>query len=160
MRFLYKYPQAAFPYEDLVRTNARRSTHDMEYELLDTGVFDDNQYFDVFVTYAKTAADDILIEISVHNRGAEAASIRVLPTLWCRNTWTPGPQQTQRPSLRESAPGVVEASHPELGTYWLVCEDAPRLLFTENETNPERVPGTPRIDRYFKDGIDRFGVAC
>src|SRR5690242_3991408 len=87
MRFLYKYPQAAFPYEDLVRTNARRSTHDMEYELLDTGVFDDNQYFDVFVTYAKAAANDILIEISVHNRGAEAASIRVLPTLWFRNTW-------------------------------------------------------------------------
>jgi hypothetical protein len=161
MRFLYKYPQAAFPYEDLVHTNARRTAFAPEYELIDTGVFDDDKYFDVFVNYAKGSPTDLLIEIAIHNRGSERASLRVLPSLWFRNTWTPQPNLA-RPRLHQWAPGTVEAHHPTLGTYWLVCEGAPRLLFTENETNPARAPDASADGagggRYYKDGINDFVV--
>src|SRR5262245_43013913 len=130
MKYLYKYPQRAFPYSDLVNTNRQRSRHEFEYELLDTGVFDDDRYFDVFVEYAKESPDDILIRVTVVNRGPEAARLHVLPTLWFRNTWSWG-KGGPRPTLR-AAGGAIRAAHPELGDYTLCCDGAPELLFTEN----------------------------
>jgi hypothetical protein len=153
MRFVYKYPPATFPYDDLVRTNAQRSAREPEYELIDTGVFDADRYFDVFVDYAKASLTDAFIQITVHNRGADRASLRVLPTLWFRNTWSWGGAEHSRPILSQVGPGVVEAAHPVLGTYQLTCQGAPRLLFTENETNAERVWGRPNSSAYVKDGI-------
>jgi hypothetical protein len=115
MKYLYKYPQAAYPYENLVTTNRGRSRLDFEYELLDTGVFDKDRYFDVFVEYAKASVEDILVQITVHNRGSEAATIDVLPTLWFRNTWSWG-GDSPRPLLRQTEPGgIVAVSHPDLG---------------------------------------------
>ena len=118
MKYLYKYPQREYPYRDLIETNRRRSREEFEYELLDTGVFHDDRYFDVFVEYAKASPDDILIRITVHNRGPEAARLRVLPTLWFRNTWSWGEEQP-KPSLRAAGPGAIQATHHELGEYWL-----------------------------------------
>ncbi len=116
MKYLYKYPQGEFPYRDLVETNRRRSRDEFEYELLDTGVFDDNRYLDVFADYAKNGPDDLLIRITVYNRGPEAARLHLLPTLWFRNTWSWG-DDNRRPSLNEAAPGLIRASHPDLGEY-------------------------------------------
>ncbi|MBV9547727.1 MAG: glucosidase, partial [Chloroflexi bacterium] len=157
MRYLYKYPHAAYPYNDLVRTNAHRSAHDPEYELIDTGVFDSNRYFDVFVNYAKAAPGDLLIEIEVWNRGPEPESVHVLPTLWFRNTWSWGTPEP-RPRLRQVAPGLVEATHAKLGKYRLVCQGTPPLLFTDNESNCQRLWGLPNRSQYLKDGIDAFLV--
>jgi hypothetical protein len=154
MKALYKYPQRAFPYADLVAENRRRGREAPEYELLDTGVFAEDRYFDVQVEYAKAAPDDILIRISVTNRGPDAAPIHLLPTLWCRNTWAWGRHEA-RPSLKavRGEPGLVRVEHPALGTYWLACEGAPPLLFSENETNTERLWGVPNQGRV-KDGIN------
>jgi len=113
MKYLYKYPQAAYPYSDLVETNRRRGRADLEYELLDTGVFDDDRYFDVFVEYAKAGPEDILVQITVENRGPEPATLHVLPTLWFRNTWFLDGNRP-RPILRQAGPGVIAASHPDL----------------------------------------------
>jgi Glycosyl hydrolase family 63 C-terminal domain len=157
MKYLYKYPQAAYPYLDLVETNRRRSRQEFEYELLDTGVFDQDRYFDVFVEYAKASPEDILIQITVSNRGPEPASLQVLPTLWFRNTWSWG-AEGPRPVLRQSAPDVIAASHPELGERFLSCEGAAALLFTENETNTERLFHTPNRTPYVKDGIDSYVI--
>jgi hypothetical protein len=132
MKYLYKYPQKEYPYLDLVDRNRGRSREELEYELIDTGVFDDNRYFDVFVEYAKESPEDILIRVSVHNRGPEAARLELLPTLWFRNTWSWG-KTVSKPMLRASD-GAIRASHPELGDYTLSCEGSPELLFTENET--------------------------
>src|SRR4029078_1258795 len=118
MKYLYKYPQGEYPYRDLIETNRRRSREEFEYELLDTGIFNDDRYFDVFVEYAKAEAEDVLVRIVVHNRGPEAARLRVLPTLWFRNTWSWG-DNDRKPSLREAGPGAIQASHSELGDYWL-----------------------------------------
>jgi hypothetical protein len=154
---LYKYPQAAYPYNDLVRTNRQRSRYELEYELLDTGIFDQDRYFDVFVEYAKESPEDVLIAITVCNRGPEAATIHVLPTLWFRNTWSwsdgapkPGLRQIEGPS------GItaIEASHPELGHRYLYCDGDVALLFTENETNTERLFNAPNRTPYVKDGIN------
>ena len=162
MKYLYKYPQAAFPYEDLVQTNQRRSRSDMEYELLDTGVFDDNRYFDVFVEYAKNAPEDILIQISICNRGTEAASLSILPTLWFRNTWQRNPVGDVKPILREvpctSGARSIAAFHNDLGHRFLYCEGDVPLLFTENETNNERIFRTPNDGSYVKDGINDYIV--
>ncbi len=162
MRWLYKYPQRAYPYADLVETNRNRSRHDFEYELLDTGVFADDRYFDVFVEYAKATPEDVLVRITVENRGPEPAEIHVLPTLWFRNTWTwwPGPP---RPHLKEvEAKGkkgrLVAASHPELGERWLHVEGDAPLLFTENETNRLRIDRTANASPCVKDGIHDFVV--
>src|SRR3990172_8404250 len=158
MKFLYKYPQAAFPYAALVEENRRRDRRAPEFELIDTGVFDENRYFDVVVEYAKAAPDDILVRITATNRGPEPAELCLLPTLRYRNTrsWdTSGPE---RPTLRAGNGGnghaVVEGEHPSLGDRWLYCEGAPELLFTENETNAERLWGTPNASPYVKDGIN------
>jgi len=132
MKYLYKYPQKEFPYLDLVEKNRARSREEFEYELVDTGVFDDNRYFDVFVEYAKESPEDILIRVTAHNRGPEAARLEVLPTLWFRNTWS-WRKSVSKPVLREAG-GAIRASHPELGDYTLSCEGNPELLFTENET--------------------------
>ena len=124
MKYLYKYPQREYPYRDLIETNRRRSREEFEYELLDTGIFDEDRYFDVFVEYAKEGPEDILIRITVHNRGPEAARLRVLPTLWFRNTWSWG-EDERKPSLREVGPGVIQATHHELGEYWLLLRWRP-----------------------------------
>ncbi len=162
MKYLYKYPQGAFPYDELVATNRKRTRHDFEYELLDTGLFDGDRYFDVFVEYAKHTPEDILVKISVWNRGPEPASLHILPTLWFRNTWSWAEGVVVRPSLRRTADtgavSVVAASHPELGERFLYCEGDVPLLFTENETNSERIFGTPNRTPYVKDAINNFLV--
>jgi len=152
MKYLYKYPQREFPYRDLIETNRMRSREEMEYELLDTGAFDEDRYFDVFVEYAKSGPEDILIRITVHNRGPEAAQLHVLPTLWFRNTWSSG-EDDRKPSLREAGPGVIEASHHELGQYTLSCDGTPELLFTENESNAQHLWGQPNASPYVKDAF-------
>lgn len=157
MKALYKYPQRAFPYAELVEENARRGRDQPEFELLDTGVFDDDRYFDVTVEYAKASPDDIVVRISATNRGPEPAPLHVLPTLWFRNTWSWG-LDDRRPQLRQAqAPegtAVVHAVHDEIGEHWLACEGAPELMFTENETNAQRLWGTPNASRFVKDAIN------
>jgi hypothetical protein len=161
MKYLYKYPQAAFPYSDLIETSKRRTRCDMEYELLDTGIFSSDRYFDVFVEYAKQSPEDILIKISVSNRGPEAASLHVLPTLWFRNTWTWWAGKT-KPFLKqvpqEKGFQVVAVSHATLGERYWYCEGDVPLLFTENETNNERIFGTPNSSPWVKDGINNYVV--
>ena len=161
MKYLYKYPQRAFPYNDLVTTNWRRSRNEFEYELIDTGIFDDDRYFDVFVEYAKESPGDILIKITVCNRGPEVASLAVLPTLWFRNTWS-GKGIENRPLIRTEEPAnnatVAAAFHPQLGHKFLYCDGVPRLLFTENETNKQRLFGAANATPYVKDGINDFIV--
>ena len=152
MKYLYKYPQREYPYRDLIETNRGRSREEIEYELLDTGAFDDNRYFDVFVEYAKEGPEDILVRITVCNRGPEAARLRVLPTLWFRNTWSWGDDEA-KPSLRAAGTGVIQASHADLGEYWLSCDGTPELLFTENETNTGRLWGHPNASPYVKDAF-------
>jgi hypothetical protein len=152
MRYLYKYPQREFPYRDLVETNRKKSRTELEYELLDTGVFADERYFDVFVEYAKAAPEDLLVRITVHNRGPEAARLRLLPTLWFRNTWSWGKDE-RKPSLRAAGAGTIEARHEQLGEYWLQCDGAPELLFTENESNAQRLWGQPNASPWVKDAF-------
>ncbi len=157
MKYLYKYPQREFPYRDLVETNARRSREELEYELLDTHVFDDDRYFDVFVEYAKEGPEDVLVRITVHNRGPETRRLHVLPTLWFRNTWSWGLDE-RKPSLRHNGAGRIEASHHELGTCTLLCDGSPELLFTENESNAQRLWGQPNPSPYVKDAFHRHVV--
>jgi len=160
MKYLYKYPQSEFPYNQLVEENRRRGKDQPEFELLDTGVFNDNRYFDVFVEYAKTDIEDILIRISTTNRGSESASLRVLPTIWFRNIWSWGRGES-RPGLRqiESAPEpVIELNHSHSGDIWLHCEGSPELLFTENETNAQRLFGVENRTPFVKDGINNYIV--
>jgi hypothetical protein len=164
MKALYKYPQQAFPYSQLVEENRRRNRRDPEFELLDTGIFDDNRYFDVFVEYAKNEAEDILIEIKVINRGTETKTLHLLPTLWFRNTWSWN-GETNKPVLRESVNSLdtIEIFHPSLGKRWLYCQNVEAngyqsLLFTENETNNERLFASPNSSTYVKDGIDDYVV--
>jgi len=157
MKYLYKYPQREFPYRDLLETNGRRSREEFEYELLDTGIFDDGRYFDVFVEYAKADPEDMLVRISVHNRGPEAAQIHVLPTLWFRNTWS-WEEGRPKPVLSEVADGTIRAAHPELGEYTLLCEDANELLFTENDSNTSRLWGRPNATPYVKDAFHEYVV--
>jgi hypothetical protein len=158
MKYLYKYPQREYPYRDLIETNRRRSREEFEYELLDSGIFNDDRYFDVFVEYAKAAPEDMLIRITVHNRGPEAARLRVLPTLWFRNTWSFG-DDDRKPSLGEAGPSAVRATHHELGDYWLYCDGAPELLFTENESNAQRLWGQPNGSPYVKDAFHQYIIA-
>ncbi|MGB6191615.1 MAG: glucosidase [Terracidiphilus sp.] len=161
MKYLYKYPQGEYPYLELIETNKRRNREDFEYELLDTGIFNEDRYFDVFVEYAKQDPEDILIQITVSNRGPEAAMLHLLPTLLFRNSWTWWPG-TARPSLKQvsgkKGVAVVEASQADLGDRYLYCEGDVPLLFTENETNNERIFGTANDSPYVKDGINNFVV--
>ncbi|PSB00743.1 MGH1-like glycoside hydrolase domain-containing protein [Merismopedia glauca] len=169
MKCLYKYPQKAFPYTELIEENRRRGRHELEFELLDTGAFEQNRYFDVFVTYAKGSPDDILIEISVINRGPETKSLHLLPTLWFRNTWSWN-DSSEKPYLKldrsEQNFRVIKAFHPKLGSRWLYCDRqntagktvTPEVLFTENETNLERLFGVNNHSPYVKDGINNYVV--
>jgi hypothetical protein len=161
MNYLYKYPQAAYPYANLVETNHGRDRNEFEYELLDTGVFDENRYFDVFVEYAKRSPEDILIQISIHNRGPDPAELHVLPTLWFRNRWA-WSETTDRPSLQPVSSvrteSAVKAVHSALGVRYLYCAGAPPLLFTKNETNTQRIFGVPNRSPYVKDGINNYIV--
>ncbi len=161
MKYLYKYPQAAYPYDNLVNTSHRRGRNEMEYELLDTGVFDENRYFDVFVEYAKESPEDLLIQISIHNRGPEAAGLHVLPTLWFRNEWS-WHGNVARPKLRDASTmpsrRVVEAEAAEMEKYTFCCDRDVPLLFTENETNTQRIFGVPNRSPYVKDSIDSYIV--
>jgi hypothetical protein len=158
MKYLYKYPQAAFPYRRLVEENRNRGRGAPELELIDTGVFDEDRYFEVVVEYAKADVDDILVRISVTNRGPEAAECHLLPTLWFRNTWS-WEAGSPKPRLAASGPAVIEAEHETLGARWLGCEGTPELLFTENETNFQRLYGVPNRTPYVKDGINDYVVA-
>jgi hypothetical protein len=155
MKYLYKYPQAAYPYEWLVNENRRRGKHDSEFELTDTGVFDENRYFDVNVEYAKAGCEDILVRITVANRGPEPAAIHVLPTVWFRNTWS-WSGDVPKPSLKlcNQMPAVIEMNEPEYGRRWLLAEGSPDLLFTENETNFRRLYGAANASLYVKDSIN------
>ncbi|MCJ7442816.1 MAG: hypothetical protein MUO25_14745 [Thermoanaerobaculaceae bacterium] len=157
MKYLYKYPQREFPYRDLLETNRGRTKQELEYELLDTGIFADDRYFDIFLEYAKEGPDDILIRVSVHNRGKEAARLQLLPTLWFRNTWSWG-DEGPKPILREAG-GAIVASHPELGEYTLSCDGAPELLFTENESNAQRLWGQANPTPYVKDAFHRYVIS-
>jgi len=161
MKCLYKYPQAAYPYDDLVRTNGKRSRMESEYELIDTGIFDDDRYFDVFVEYAKATPEDILIKITAVNHAPEDAVLHLLPTLWFRNTWSwdDGAKPVIRDAGNVKGVNVVEADHATLGKRWLYCDASPELLFTENETNFERLFGVPSASPYVKDGINDYVVS-
>jgi hypothetical protein len=161
MKYLYKYPQRAYPYADLVATNRKRSRTEFEYELLDTGVFEGSRYFDVQVEYAKASPEDILICISATNRGPEPADLHILPTLWFRNTWHVY-SDAHKPVLRESASAprskTVIAEHAQLGVrHWCVDDTAP-LLFTENETNARKLFGKTNLTSHVKDAINDFVV--
>jgi len=158
MKYLYKYPQQEFPYSNLVETNRSRSREEMEYELLDTGVFDTDRYFDVFVEYAKADSEDMLIRITVHNRGPETAELHLLPTLWFRNTWS-WEKGAAKPALRQVADGTVLASHALLGDRTLRCEGNPELLFTENESNAGRLWGQSNPTPYVKDAFHDYVIS-
>jgi len=158
MKYLYKYPQAEFPYAALVNESRRRDRRAPEFELIDAGVFEGDRYFDVLVEYAKAAPDDVLVRITATNRGPESAELHLLPTLWYRNTWSWDAGGPERPTLRaaDTAGGfeVIEGDHASLGARWLYCEGAPELLFTENDTNVERLYGRPNARPYVKDSIN------
>src|SRR5438270_5940946 len=162
MKYLYKYPQAAFPYDDLIATNRSRTRNDFEYELIDTGVLDDDRYFDVFVEYAKDGPEDILVRITAVNRGPSAAELHLLPTLWFRNDWSAwiaaSDRASEKPVLEQihTAVGTSTAAavHPLLGKYIFSCEGDVPLLFTENETNHERLFGQKNETLHVKDGIN------
>jgi hypothetical protein len=161
MKYLYKYPQAAFPYTDLIEENRRRGRFGLEYELIDTGIFAEDRYFDVFVEYAKASPEDILIQVSAINRGPETKTLHLLPTLWFRNTWSWDFNQ-EKPWLKisysNSHLSVIEAYQSSLGTRWLYCDGQPELLFTENETNYERLFGVNNSTPYVKDAINNYVV--
>jgi Glycosyl hydrolase family 63 C-terminal domain len=161
MKALYKYPQAAFPYSQLVTENQSRSRQEPEFELLDTGIFNENKYFDVFVEYAKNTTEDILIQIKVVNRGTEPKKLCVLPTLWFRNNWS-WDRETNKPTLQEikfsNSLNIIEAFHAILGRIWLYCEGETEFLFTENESNNEKLFGVSNASAYVKDGINDYIV--
>jgi hypothetical protein len=161
LKYLYKYTQEAYPYDDLMRTNRLRSRQEFEYELLDTGVFNQNRYFDIFVEYAKESPEDILIQITAWNRGPDTAGLYLLPTVWFRNTWNHYPF-SEKPLLKkvksERDFEVLHAEHHDLGSRYLYCEGDAKILFTENETNLARIFGTTNLSPYVKDGINNYLV--
>jgi hypothetical protein len=158
-KMLYKYPQREYPYAGLLEESRRRSRSETEYELLDTGVFAENRYFDVFVEYAKASANDILIRVTAVNRASESAPLHLLPTVWFRNTWSWGGGDP-RPVLRsvDDPRRIVALDHPAAGRYTLRLEGMPELLFTDNETNATRLFGVPNPTPFVKDGINDFVV--
>ena len=161
MRMLYKYPQAAFPYDELRAESAARTRQEPEFELFDTGIFAESRYFDVFIEYAKAGPQDILVQLTIHNRGPEAAPLTVLPQLWFRNTWTLG-YDDHRPEIRRTQPDAMAAEHRDLGRFQLYCDQAAELLFCENETSPvhfgQKRKKKNKAGRYFKDGINEYIV--
>ena len=164
MKYLYKYPQNAYPYDDLASTNRRRSRNEFEYELIDTGIFSNDKYFDVLVEYAKKSPEDLLVAITVYNRGAEPATLQVLPTLWFRNTWSWSKEEA-RPLLKRgdaknaASVSVIEATHSNLPPYFLYAAGGPDLLFTENETNNQRLWKQANRSPYVKDAFHNYVIA-
>ena len=162
MKFLYKYPHHAFPYTQLLEENRRRTKQHPEFELMDTGVFEENRYFDVFIEYAKATHEDILITVTAHNRGPDMAELHVLPTVWFRNTWSWTPHAL-RPVLNRdedlSDARVIHLHHEQYGSRWLLCEGTPDLLFTENDSNMQRLWGLPNSTPYVKDSINDYIVS-
>src|SRR6516164_5895303 len=157
LKMLYKYPQSEFPYGLLVEENRRGGRDRPEFELLDTGVFDDDRYFDIFVEYAKAGPDDLLMQVMVHNRGPEQAVIHLLPQLWFRNTWS-WKRESQKPRLTVAGPNAIEARHSALGEYALYAEGDPALLFCDNETNAARFYGVNGAKGYYKDAFHDYVV--
>jgi len=159
LKMLYKYPQAEFPYGQLVAENGNRKNNPElpEFELLDTGIFDDDRYFDVFVEYAKAGTDDVLMRVTVHNRGPEEATIRLLPQLWFRNTWS-WKQNSQKPELSLTNRGAITARHPDLGDYQFYSDGKPEVLFCDNETNVRRLYGQNEAKGHFKDAFHEFVI--
>lgn len=155
LKFLYKYPQREFPYDDLVESG-KRPKSERESELVDTGIFDDNRYFDVFVEYAKADAEDILIRITAINRGPDRASLHIIPTIWFRNTWSWGVKSVQKPRLDHAGAKIIRLWEPTLGSYLLEAQGASQFLFTENETNTERLYGIATGRRLYKDAFHRY----
>ncbi len=160
MKYFYKYPQAAFPYKQLLDENSKRGKNDPEYELLDTGIFNDNRYFDVTIEYAKNSPTDMLIKISITNCGPVDAQVHVLPHLWYRNTWSwkAGSLKPQMSGMKEKDFDVIEANHATLGSYWLFADSSKELLFTENETNAQKLFGLKNAKPYVKDSINDYIV--
>ncbi|TAF79444.1 MAG: glucosidase [Runella slithyformis] len=160
MKMLYKYPQQAFPYAKITDETRRRSRKEPEYELLDTGIFDENRYFDIFIEYAKADENDLCIKITAHNRYTEAAPLTILPTLWFRNTWSWGYEQfAYKPILNGISNRQVEVNHRQIGKFKLYLENADELLFCENETNTERLLAKPNQSQYPKDGINNYIIS-
>jgi len=161
MKWLYKYPQRAYPYLDLIETNKRHSRADFEYELIDTGIFDDDRYYDVFTEYAKESPEEILIKITVWNRGPDPATLHLLPHFWFRNQWR-WEEENTKPEMHALASGKVvssiAATHQYLGRRYLHAYGAPSLLFTDNETNDQRIFGQPNPFPFVKDGINDYVV--
>ena len=161
MKYLYKYPQGEYPYADLVEENQRRGFEDPEYELLDTGIFDEDKYFDIFIEYAKASDEDILIKVTAYNRGDEEKPLHILPTLWFRNTWS-WYKDAEKPRLKvydqKDGYSIIEANGTSLGKRWLYCNSPDALLFTENETNNKLLFGTENASPYVKDGINNYVV--
>jgi len=161
MKYLYKYPQGQFPYQQLAETSRKRTRDELEYELIDTGIFNEDRYFDVFVEFAKAGPEDILIQISAVNRGPDPAQLHVLPQLWFRNTWwlesvTPAPELSK--GVEPETGRAIHAKHPGLGERSLYCAGAPELLFTENETNRIRLFGEENTTPYVKDAFHEYVV--
>ncbi|GAC1301808.1 MAG: glucosidase [Mucilaginibacter sp.] len=156
-KMLYKYPQAEYPYAWLVDENKKRTRNDPEFELIDTGLFNQDEYFDVFIEYAKNAPDDILVKITIHNRGDQDAALNVLPTLWFRNTWAWG-YDDYKPQLSAESSGIINVYHKDIGQLWLNAEGSPQQLFCDNETNTERLYNNDDGKTFYKDGINDFIV--
>jgi hypothetical protein len=157
LRMLYKYPQRAFPYTPLVEQNRQRSREELEFELLDTGVFDDDRYFDVFIEYAKAVPEDLFMQVTALNRGPDAAVLHLLPQLWFRNTWS-WTGETPKPWLTVAGPGAIAANHPTLGEYFLYTDDAPTLLFCDNETNVVQLYGVNGVKGHYKDAFHDYVI--
>jgi hypothetical protein len=161
MKFLYKYPQREFPYQWLVEENARRGKDKPEFELIDTGIFDDDRYFDVFVEYAKAGPDDICVKITAHNRSQQAAPLHLLPTVWFRNNWTWN-DETEKPRLEQIAAAenmsAIRMEEQQYGARWFYCEGSSKLLFTENETNNQRLYNAANASPFVKDGVNDYVV--
>ena len=156
MKYLYKYPHSAYPYEEMRQTNAKRSQEEPEYELIDTGIFNHDRYFDLFIEYAKDDPTDMYIRLTICNRGNEEKAIHILPTLWARNTWF-ADSKGEKPLLEEEE-GKIKATHPDLGTYYLYGEKPDEFLFTENETNDQKIMGESKRSGFAKDGINDYLV--
>ena len=157
MKMLYKYPQQAFPYAKLSEENRKRNRLQPEYEILDTGVFNDNRYFDIYIEYAKADENDLLVKITAHNRYAKEAPLTILPTLWFRNTWSWGYEQfNYKPILNGIANRQIDVNHRLLGRYKFYLDGADELIFCENETNTEKMLGKPNAIPYTKDGINNY----
>jgi hypothetical protein len=157
MKMLYKYPQNAFPYDDLIKTNAERGKEDPEYELIDTGIFDQNEYFDIFIEYSKKSQNDILVKLTVVNKSEKQAPLIVLPTVWFRNTWNWG-YNNYKPQMNAENSDCIRINHHDLEIKNVYAGNAQKVLFCDNETNNERLYHSQNQSKYTKDGINDFVI--